>query len=175
VDGVSLKAPKVPEVIAGDEVTGKSAAENGGTSTLALSAQKVAPGGLNLDWRASNVYDGYFDDLLEPGQTTSQFLDGLTQQELNSSSSSSDVSTMAWKLTDGSDLTEDYSESDVTMRPLVNVMNNLSNAYTNYGDHKTAYETTMMRDLLSVESDMRDVKSNSSSTPKGDKFLTIYY
>lgn len=174
VDGVRLMMPEEPSLIAGDEVTGQSAKEAGTEeATLALESDTVVAGGLALDWREGDVYSGYMDELLEPGQTTSQFLAAKEQETLDATSVASEVESLEWKLTDGSNLAVDYQSSDVTMRPLINVMNNLTGAYTNYGNHKTEYQTTLTTDLLAVEIDMRDVRNNGSVN-SSEEFLTIY-
>lgn len=174
VDGVTLVAPELPEFIAGDEVTGGSAEENeSGTADLDLVTDQVIPGGIDLDWRSGNVYDGYLDQLLAPGQTSSAYLAALETEALEAASSTSEIESQVWMLSDGTNLSLATSSSDVTLRPLTTLMTNLSTAQTNYATHKTEYQTVLMRDLLVVEIDMRDVRSNSSVNST-EEFLTIY-
>lgn len=81
---------------------------------------------------------------------------------------------MQWIISDGSSLTKDYQSSDVTMRPLMNVMNNLSQAYQNYAKNKSEYQSDLTLNLLRLDVNLRDVQSNS--TIRDDKeFLTTLY
>lgn len=172
-DGLYLRPPEVPSSIAGDEVTGTSASESeDGESTLALETDSVVPGGFDFNWRAGNVYDGYLDVLVPSGQTTSQFLAAKSEETEDEENTS--VSDIEWTLSDGSSLTDDYQESDVTMRPLFTVMNNLSQAYADYEKHKSEYQSTLMLDLLRLDVDLRDVQSNSSTRDDDDVLTTLY-
>ena len=81
---------------------------------------------------------------------------------------------MEWILSDGSDLKNDYQSSDVTMRPLTNVMNNLSQAYQDYGKAKSEYQSTLLLDLLGLDVQLRDVQSNSTLNDSEDFLTTLY-
>ncbi|WP_181273684.1 hypothetical protein [Brevibacterium oceani] len=173
-DGLYLRPPEVPASIAGDEVVGDSAGEaEDGVSTLELKTEHVVPGGFDVNWRAGDVYEGYLDVLVPNGQTTSEYLAGKRDETL-SDDERSDVSGIEWTLSDGSSLTEDYQDSDVTMRPLINVMNNLSQAYSDYSRDKTAYQSTLMLNLLTLDVDLRDVQSNSSVRDDEGVLTTLY-
>jgi hypothetical protein len=195
VDGLFLRPPTVPASIAGDEVVGHTAAETtteddaegagnaaedaGGAeistpagATLELKTKGVVAGGFNLDWRAGNVYDGYLHDLVPSGQSVSQYL--LTKSQEAADTTSSEISSMEWTLSDGTSLTEDYSSSDVTMRPLMNVMNNLSQAYQDYYTHKQEYQADLTLALLELDVSLRDVQANSSDRDD-EKFLVALY
>ncbi|MCM2392707.1 hypothetical protein [Streptomyces albipurpureus] len=173
IDGLFLRPPTVPVAIATDEITGFSAAEaKDGVSTLALETKHVVPGGFDLNWRAGNVYDGYLDALVPAGQSYAQFF--TKKRDGGSDPTSRQVSDMQWTLSDGTSLTRDYQSSDVTMRPLMNIMNNLSQAYQNYSRNKSQYESDLSLDLLRLDVSLRDVQSNG--TVRGDKdFLTTLH
>ncbi|MFD4574229.1 hypothetical protein ACFWNK_19705 [Streptomyces sp. NPDC058417] len=173
IDGLFLRPPTVPAAIATDEITGFSAAEaKDGVSTLALGTKHVVPGGFNLNWRAGNVYDGYLDALVPAGESYAQFF--TKKRDGGSDPTSRQVSDMQWALSDGSSLIRDYQSSDVTMRPLMNIMNNLSQAYQNYSKNKSQYQSDLSLDLLRLDVSLRDVQSNSTS--RGDKnVLTTLY
>lgn len=173
VDGLFLRPPSVPAAITGDQITGVSAAEAAdGDSTLALETDHVVPGGFDLAWRAGNVYDGYLDVLVPSGLGYVEFF--ADKREEGSDATSQQISDVAWILTDGSDLKNDYQASDVTMRPLTNVMNNLSQAYQDYGKTKSEYQSTLLFDLLRLDVQLRDVQANSTANSSED-FLTTYY
>lgn len=173
VDGVFLKPPSVPASIAGDKITGESTAQaEDQTSTLSLQTDHTVPGGFDLNWRAGNVYDGYLDVLVPTDQTYSEFL--TEKRSEGSDTTGQAISSMTWELSDGSSLTEDYQSSDTTMRPLTNVMNNLSQAYQNYTKHKSQYQSDLTLDLLRLDIDLRDVQSNSTVRSDED-FMTILY
>jgi hypothetical protein len=60
------------------------------------------------------------------------------------------------------------------MRPLTNVMNNLSQAYQDYGKAKSEYQSGLLLELLGLDVKLRDVQSNSTANSAGD-FLTVYH
>lgn len=170
VDGLFLEPPVVPDTIDGDRVTGESAAEaEDGTSTLALETSHVVPGGFELDWRSGDVYQGYLTTLVPIGQTQSAFL--TAKRAEGSDDTVQQVGSMKWIVSDGTDLVMDYQSSDVSMRPLMNVMNSLSQAYSNYAKHKAEYQVDLAFDLLRLDIRLRDVQANS--TDRDDEgFLT---
>ncbi|MFB7917091.1 hypothetical protein [Streptomyces sp. NPDC056061] len=173
VDGLFLRPPSVPETIAGDSVTGTSAAEApDGVPTLALQTEHTVPGGFDLNWRAGNVYDGYLDDLVPSGQSYVEFLSKKRKE--GSDGTAQQVSNMQWILSDGSDLKSDYQSSDVTMRPLTNVMNNLSQAYQAYAKNKSEYQSELLLELLRLDVKLRDVQSNSSVHDGSEVLTTLY-
>ncbi|MCX5103414.1 hypothetical protein [Streptomyces sp. NBC_00439] len=173
VDGLFLRPPAVPASIASDKVTGVSVAEaRDGVSTLSLQTMRVVPGGFVLNWRVGNVYDGYLEALVPAGQTYAQFF--AKKRDESSDPRGLQISDMQWIISDGSSLTKDYQSSDVTMRPLMNVMNNLSQAYQNYAKNKSEYQSDLTLNLLRLDVNLRDVQSNS--TIRDDKeFLTTLY
>ncbi|MFD7537485.1 hypothetical protein [Streptomyces sp. NPDC059819] len=161
IDGLFLRPPIVPALIAADKITGFSAAEaKNGISTLSLQTKYVVPGGFDLNWRAGNVYDGYLDAVVPAGQSYAQFF--TKKRDENPDPTSQQISGMQWILSDGTSLAKDYQSSDVTMRPLMNIMNNLSQAYQNYSRNKSLYETDLSLDLLRLDVGLRDVQSNST-------------
>ncbi|MEW1548333.1 hypothetical protein [Streptomyces tsukubensis] len=173
IDGLFLRPPTVPVSIATDQITGVSSVEaKDGVSTLALQTKYVAPGGFDLNWRSGNVYDGYLDALVPAGQSYAQFF--TKRRDEGSDATSRQVSDMQWTLSDDTDLARDYQSSDVTMRPLMNIMNNLSQAYQNYSRNKSQYQSDLSLDLLRLDVDLRDVQSNS--TVRDDSgFLTTLH
>jgi hypothetical protein len=181
VDGLFLRPPTVPASIASDEVSGKTATEAGtgaaadpedAEATLELKTTGVVAGGINLDWRKGNVYDGYLRNLVPSGQSVSQYL--LAKSQEAADTTSSEISSMEWTLSDSTSLTEDYSSSDITMRPLMNVMNNLSQAYQDYFTHKQEYQADLTLALLELDVSLRDVQANSSGRDD-EKFLVALY
>ncbi|MFJ2778059.1 MULTISPECIES: hypothetical protein [unclassified Kitasatospora] len=173
LDGLFLRPPTVPVSIATDKITGVSAAEaKDGVSTLALQTEHVAPGGFDLNWRPGNVYDGYLHALVPTGQSYAQFF--TKKRDGGSDPTSRQTSDMQWILSDGTSLTRDYQSSDVTMRPLMNIMNNLSQAYQNYSRNKSQYESDLSLDLLRLDVSLRDVQSNSTIRDDKDFLTTLY-
>ncbi|MBK3582436.1 hypothetical protein JHN49_01385 [Streptomyces sp. MBT57] len=172
IDGLFLRPPTVPVSIATDRITGVSAAEaEDGAPTLALQTTHVVPGGFDLNWRSGNVYDGYLDALVPAGQSYAQFF--TKKRDESSDPTSRQISDMQWTLSDGTSLTEDYQSSDVTMRPLMNIMNNLSQAYLNYSTNKSQYESDLSLDLLRLDVSLRDVQSNSSIRNDKEFLITL--
>lgn len=175
VDGLTLKAPAVPSVIGADTVTGESAREaEDGRSTLTLNTTQTVAGGFDLAWRDSNVYQGYLSNLVPADQTYVQWLQAATAAASDAGSDSSyDLGTIEWLLSDGTDLLRDYDPTDVTVRPLLNVANNLSAAFQDYVTDKTAYQRDLMLDLLHLDVDLRDVETNSSINQSKDFMVTF--
>lgn len=173
VDGLFLRPPQVPGLIAGDAVTGESKSESeNGKSNLALTTKTVVPGGFDFNWRSGNVYDGYLDVLVPVGQSYGEF---LSQKSVESTDEHEfGVGDIEWTLSDGSSLAQDYRTSDVTMRPLTDVMNNLSQAYADYYSAKNEYQSSLLFDLLVLDVDLRDVQSNSSVNSDEESFFINY-
>jgi hypothetical protein len=175
VDGLFLRPPAVPAIIAGDQVIGETKAESkSGAPTLSLNANQVVPGGFQFDWRSGNIGDGYLDQLLPKGQSYVEFLQKKATETSGKNSMSSGIGDIDWVLSNGKNLTADYRTSDVTLRPLTTVMNNLSQAYQDYYSNKSKYQSDLLLDLLRLEVDLRDVRSNSTINA-GEAFLVTYY
>lgn len=173
VDGLFLRLPQVPDLIAGDAVTGESKSESeNGKSSLALTTKTVVPGGFDFNWRSGNVYDGYLDVLVPVGQSYGEFLSEKSVERTDEREFG--VGDIEWTLSDGSSLVQDYRTSDVTMRPLTNVMNNLSQAYADYYSAKNEYQSSLLFDLLALDIDLRDVQSNSSVNSDEELFFINY-
>jgi hypothetical protein len=173
VDGLFLRPPQVPDLIAGDAVTGESKSESeNGKSSLVLTTKTVVPGGFDFNWRPGNVYDGYLDVLVPVGQSYGEFLSEKSVESTDEHGLG--VDDIEWTLSDGSSLAQDYRTSDVTMRPLTNVMNNLSQAYADYYSAKNEYQSSLLFDLLALDVDLRDVQSNSSAN-SDEQSLFINY
>ena len=176
VDGLYLRPPEVPSLIDGDEITGESVSEaDDGKSTLSLKTDTVAPGGFNINWRAGDIYTGYLESVVPDGESYVKFLaDKAKGAEDTADDEKTDVSDLRWLLSDGTDLANDYSGSDTTMRPLTSVMNNLSQAYQDYATNKKKYQSDLTLGLLTLDVDLRDVQTNSSIRSDED-FFTPYY
>ncbi|MFK0244587.1 hypothetical protein ACIQUM_07800 [Amycolatopsis azurea] len=173
VDGLFLHSPAAPTAIAGDRVTGVTAAEaKDGTATLTLMTGHVVPGGFDLAWRRRTVFAGYLDSLVPPGQSYVEFL-GKKRSE-GTGDTTRQISDLRWTLSDGSDLKRDHRSSDVTLRPLTTVMNNLSQAYQDYAKSKTTYQSELLLDLLRLEVKLRDVRSNTSIRDDASFLASLY-
>lgn len=173
VDDLTLRPPTPPAAIVADTVTGKSAAESPDhTSTLTLNTSHVMAGGFNLDWRDRTIDDGYLDALVKPGQSYVDYLSAKAAEESDDVTNA--ITSMKWILSDGTDLTSDYQNSDVTMKPLITVMNNLSQAYQNYATSKKKYQVDLMRQLIDLEVQLRNAQSNLSENSASD-FARILY
>jgi len=171
VDGLSLRPPAVPDLINGDKVTGKSAAEStDGHSSLMLRTTSTMPGGFNLDWRSRTVFDGYLQTLVPTDESYVAFLAGKAQEPTHQLQ----ISDLKWILSDGTDLAVDTSGTSMTLRPLVTVMNNLSQAYQSYYADKQKYQDDLTLALLSLDVDLRDVATNTSVN-SNPQFLVVFH
>lgn len=179
VDGLFLRPPAVPAIIGADAISGSSASESkDNTSTLQLETSTVVSGGFDFDWRDGNIYDGYLKKLVPAGSSYVNYLRGKSEEssttDATKDTNTVSIQSMKWILSDGTNLVDDYSSTDTAMRPLTNVMNNLSQAYQDYYSNKTAYQIGLLGDLLDLEVDLIDVRSNSS-VRSDDAFLVTYY
>lgn len=170
VGGVKIVPPDVPEQIDGDEVTGTKGAGDA-AEQLMLHTDWVSERGYDFDWRAGSVRDGYLEALVPEGQTYVSFLAEKAQAQESSGAFSG--TNLQWLLTDGSDLVADYRSSNVAMKPLLEVMNNLTQAYSTYYSDKVKYQTSSLEALIALEVSLTNVGS-SSTTNNGDSALLTY-
>ncbi|MFG1858915.1 hypothetical protein ACGFJT_44270 [Actinomadura geliboluensis] len=176
VDGLFLRPPKIPTAVDGDTITGQSAPEaKDRKSSLTLNTETVVPGGFNINWRTGNVFDGYLDVLVPQGESYVRYLSKKAEEGSGTGDpTSTGINDMKWILSDGTSLTDDYKASDVSIRPLINVMNNLSQSYQDYYSNKSEYQSDLMLALLKLDLNLRDVQSNSSANTS-EGFLVTYY
>lgn len=167
VDGVKIVPPKVPKQIRGDEITGEPATAEG-LSTLDMKTDWVSPRGYGFDWRSGSVAEGYLEDLVPKDSSYSKFLSKKADIDTDESFQ---VNDLVWKLSDGSNLKEDYDSSDSAVRPLTEVMNNLSQAYQDYYKHKVKYQEDSYSDLLELEVSLRNVESGYSLNDADETML----
>lgn len=172
VDGLFIRPPKVPAIIADDKVTGVSATEanhgNGGASTLRLVTTTTVPGGVRLNWRDGSVQKGYLDQVVPAGQSYVSYLSKLSSASADTNGNdSSAVDQMTWTLSNGTDLTtvanSDGAPAEAAMQPLVTLMNTLNTAYQAYYTDKASYQTDLSMALLTLDVTLRDVATNSTS------------
>lgn len=174
VDGMSIVPPEVPEQIAGDRITGEDATSENSTSTLALETNWVAPAGFDFDWRSGNVFDGYLDNLVPEGKSKGTFLSEKSRAGLDATAtggtdaidgfSANDVD---WTLVDSNgnetDLKMDYDDTDNSIKPLRDLMNNTTQAWSDYYRMKTSYQVDSYTELLELEMDLDNVSNTGSS------------
>lgn len=174
VDGVFIEPPVEPKEVAGDKITGDLPVDGKG-STLELETSWVSQRGYAFDWRKTTVQDGYLKDLVPSGESFVTFLaDKAKAGKVDGSTPETGlaVNEIKWELTNGKNLVEDYDPASTAMKPLVDIMNNLSQAYQDYYDHKLAYQTTTLNELLELEVGLRNVDSGQSVHSGEDALLT---
>ncbi|MFF2053880.1 hypothetical protein ACFVU2_19905 [Leifsonia sp. NPDC058194] len=171
VDGISLVLPKVPDQIAGDVVTGKATVA-GAPSTLALKTKWVSPSGFNFDWRSGSVAQGYLDSIVPAGQSYVTFLADKAALSKDASTGTLQPNSLEWKLSNGR-LLSDYGTSDAVMQPLIDIRNNLAQAYQDYYTHKVAYQVDSYSTLINLEVALRSVREGASQN-EAKKSLFIY-
>ena len=170
VDGVFIEPPEVPRQISGDSITGQEAEEEN-ESTLALETDWVHPRGYDFDWRKGSVDEGYLDDIM-PAEETS-YVTFLNEKARASDEESSLISAndIEWLLTDGNNLKE-YGHSDQSIKPLRDIMNNMTTAYQDYSRLKTAYQVDSYSALLELEVMLRGVESSGSVNTDEEVLIT---
>lgn len=180
VDGVRIVPPKVPTPVAGDKIIGQEAhTDKSGKkvpSTLKLQSKWTSPRGFDFDWRAGSVTEGYLDDIVPPNESYVTYLSKKAQAGNDDGSDTNQrfqPNDMEWKLSNGTDLKQDYTSSDTTMKPLKDIMNNLTQAYQTYYRNKVDYQVGSYNELLELEVQLRNVRS-SQSINNTDKALLIY-
>lgn len=165
---LKLNEPVEPDVIAGDRVTGQDAkSAKDGKSTLFLSAETVVPGGYDFDWRQGTV-GGYLDQIVPDGMGYVDFM----KSQAALSSGSPDWEKVDFTLNNGTPLLS-YTNRDTFVKPLLDLRSNLINAWQTYYDHKKEYQVTSYNDLLNLEIELRNVRTNTSQNTSGN-VLTLY-
>lgn len=152
-------------------------------STLDLSTKWVSPKGYDFDWRGGSVEEGYLKDLVPKGGS---YIEYLNERSLDAVDETDDGEAAAkdgfrpneleWVLNDkgGTNLKTDYGSSDaLTMKPLKDIMNNLTQAYTDYYTDKKEYQEALYGQLLELEVQLRNVES-TSSVNNGDAAVVIW-
>lgn len=173
VDGLFLIPPTPPASMAGDQVIGERAIEaENKPSTLQLVTDHVVAGGVDFDWRNKTLADGYIDELLHSGESYLDFFKAK-QQETNDSPTANQA--LEWRLSNGERLDANYldSVSSNTLKPLVNIMNSMDSAYSNYLSTKSRYQSDQLMSLLSLDVDLKTVKDNTSKN-RNENAVLIY-
>lgn len=166
---LQLNEPVVPDVIAGDQVTGQDAkSSKTGESTLFLSSKTVVPGGYDFDWRHGTVNEGYLDQVVPKGMSYVDFM----KSQAALSTGSPDWQKVEFTLTNGTPLTA-YTNRDTFVKPLLDLRSNLITSWQTYYDHKKAYQVTSYNDLLNLEIELRNVRTNTVQNTNAD-VLTLY-
>mgnify|MGYP000899482612 CR=1 FL=1 len=166
---LQLNEPVVPDVIAGDEVTGQDAkSSKTGESTLFLSSKTVVPGGYDFDWRHGTVNEGYLDQVVPKGMSYVDFM----KSQAALSTSSPDWQKVEFTLNNGTPLSS-YTNRDTFIKPLLDLRSNLITSWQTYYDHKKAYQVTSYNDLLNLEIELRNVRTNTVQNTNAN-VLTLY-
>lgn len=165
---LSLVAPEVPVQIAGDKITG-SAKTADAPSTLELDTDYVMPMGYDFDWREGSVREGYLKDVVPSGTNYVSYLAQRSKEDKDDFR----INNMQWMLSDGTNLKVDYTTDNVTVKPLFEIMNKLSQAYQDYYNNKRTYQVDMHNDLLDLEVNLRNVESNFT-VHEGEDVLLAY-
>ena len=179
VDGVRIVPPKVPAPVAGDQVLGEPAhTDKSGKeipSTLRLDTKWTSPRGYDFDWRDGSVTEGYLDEIVPQDESYVTYLANKAQAGNSDGSDANQrfqPNDMEWKLSNGTDLKQDYTSSDTTMKPLKDIMNNLTQAYQTYYRNKIDYQVGSYSELLELEVQLRNVRSAQSINNSDDALLT---
>lgn len=166
---LTLNEPAVPEVIAGDQVTGQDAkSSKTGQSTLTLVSKKVVPGGYDFDWRDGSVSKGYLDKVVPKGMSYVDFM--KAQSKLSAPAPNWDK--VEFTLSNGTSLSS-YTNRDKVVEPLLTLRSNLITSWQTYYDHKKEYQVTSYGDLLNLEIELRNVRANTTQNTN-EKVLTLY-
>lgn len=157
LNGLYVRAPKVPEAIDGDSVAGQ-AAYGSKPSTLTLKTAHPAPNGFSFDWRAGSVEKGYLDGIVPQGQNYLTWV----PRHMQSNGTSIDVTSLKWTMSDGTPLA-DQTSTDVGPLQQINAnITLLTTAYQTYFNHKQQYEVNDLGSLLNLEMSLRDVVQNNT-------------
>ena len=169
VNKLTLNEPAVPEVIAGDQVTGQDAkSSKTGQSTLTLVSKKVVPGGYDFDWRDGSVSKGYLDKVVPKGLSYVDFM--KAQSKLSVPAPNWDK--VEFTLSNGTSLSS-YTYRDKVVEPLLTLRSNLITSWQTYYDHKKEYQVTSYGNLLNLEIELRNVRANTTQNTN-EKVLTLY-
>jgi hypothetical protein len=168
-DGGSLRLmpPEVPVQLAGDVIEG-SAKTDDEPSSLKLKTDFVMPLGYNFDWRNGSVKEGYLEDLIPKDSNYVSYL----AQRATETPDAFRVNDMEWLLNDGTNLKKDYQTTNSTVKPLFDIMNKLSLAYSDYYKNKEVYQVDLYSQLLDLEVSLRNVESNFTMNDRDEVLLS---
>lgn len=170
VDGVTLELPETPAQIAGDVVDG-SPAIGDTASTLELKPVWVSPRGWNFSWRDGRASSGYLDEIIGDGQSYVTYLADKQSQAKGDESGSLRTATLDWTLSNGR-LLKDFTSADKAMQPLMEIRNDLSQAWEDYYTHKVEYQTKTLAQLIDLEVELRTVRTSTSINTADDVLFT---
>lgn len=132
-------------------------------NTYELHAGTVVLGGVDFDWRSRTLAEGYFDQLIGPNGDRSQFFEDLlvSRNEARKSDVTKDLRSMEWPLTNGSRL-DASTFRDNELAPLIQLRENLLDAYSEYLSEKENYESKLLTNLLTMQLNLDNMDGSSS-------------
>lgn len=164
IDGATMVVPERPVGILGDSVT---IDENG---KYIYHCEQVVPRGVNFDWEAGSIKDGYSDSVIPEGMSYTSWISQLNKETGNVRLPKADD----WFLSDGTAWV-DYNTQDTIgpVKDMNTTISLLTNAYKSYYEHKKDYQIDHLRSLLLLELEARNVESYYTINTSED-VLIIY-
>ena len=164
IDGATMVVPERPIGVLGDTVT---IDENG---KYVYHCEQIVPRGVNYDWEAGSIRDGYLDSIIPEGMTYTSWMSQLNKHTGNIKLPKAEQ----WFLTDGT-MWVDYNTQDTIgpVKDMNTTISLLTNAYKSYYSHKKDYQVDHLRSLLLLELEARNVESYYTINASDD-VLRIY-
>ena len=197
--GVRLVQPNLPKELVGDKIEGLSPADvteaiNAGEnvdlidkmsqtawdvdelafdgskyrSTYVFTPGTVVNGGYDFNWKLKSLREGYFDDVVPSGQNPAEYITNMANIE----APKIDMDEYDWTTSTGKKLSDYEKENSPSIKPLIDLKNNLTQAYEKYYSTKELYERSQLQQLLNMEL-VLDSTADATTVVSGDEAVTF--
>lgn len=177
LDGVSVIVPDRPISIRGDEVV----VEDEGTKQehLDLRADYTFPRGWRFDWYNNKISEkGYIADIIEPNMTYSEYVASIGA-EADEGASELGIKDIVWFMSNGETFTDFMAKfstdsiSNETLDSMNQAINELTEAWKEYYDHKTEYQRKLLGDLIQLDLQANSMERNYTVN-NAEEVLLLY-
>lgn len=120
-----------------------------------LVTDHIFGGGYDFDWRSSTTLDGYVKDVVPGNQDALSWITDHAYQ----TKATWNANQMEWILSNG-DRLEDHVLSEGA-KPLIDLKNNLAQAYQDYFNEKQRYQRQLLQQLLISETQLDQAVENT--------------
>lgn len=127
-----------------------------------LVTDHIFGGGYDFDWRNRTTLDGYLDSVIPGGQDA---MDWITDHAYQTKETWN-ATQMEWVLSNG-DRLEDHVLSEGA-KPLIDLKNNLAQAYQDYFNEKQRYQRQLLQQLLISETQLDQAVENTQVAQGSD-------
>lgn len=127
-----------------------------------LVTDHIFGGGYDFDWRLGTTLDGYLKDVVPGNQDAMTWITDHAYQ----TKATWNANQMEWVLSNG-DRLEDHVLSEGA-KPLIDLKNNLAQAYQDYFNEKQRYQRQLLQQLLISETQLDQAVENTQVAQGSD-------